>query len=118
MTDIIDTQSSNNVDFISAEEFDLENHEMGDTFHTLSEQYSKKLGIPKGGPSRKEVVMAFESAFHLVGGVPRLALWAHEHPGEFYKLYGRLLPSQSSEALGESNEMTIRHVIPRGVLDQ
>lgn len=68
--------------------------------------------------SRKEVVQAFQSAFQLIGGVTRLALWANDHPGEFYKLYSRLLPSQASPALGEANEVVVRHVIARSPLDE
>ena len=111
--------STNVVDFIPAAQFDLEyDGQMDEVFTQLSDDYRKKLRIPKGGPSRKQVVTAFSDAFHLIGGVPRLAHWANEHPTEFYKLYGRLLPSQSSEALGEANELTIRHVLPRGPLDE
>jgi len=68
--------------------------------------------------SRKEVVKAFQRAFDLIGGIPRLALWAHENPTEFFKLYARLLPSQASPALGEANEMTVIHVIPKSSLDE
>ena len=78
-----------------------------------------QLSVPKGpGVSRKQVVQAFQSAFEMVGGIQRLAIWANDHPTEFYKLYARLLPSQASEALGEKNEMTVVHVIPRGPLDR
>lgn len=42
--------------------------------------------------SRKRVERAFLNAFELIGGVPRLALWADQNPTEFYKLYARLLP--------------------------
>lgn len=67
--------------------------------------------------SRKEVVRAFQRAFELIGGVPRMAIWADANPTEFYKLYARMLPSQASSALGESNEMVVRHVIARSPLD-
>lgn len=67
--------------------------------------------------SRKDVVSAFTNAFELIGGTPRLALWAHENESDFYKLYSRLLPSQASQALGEANEIVIKHVLPRGPLD-
>jgi hypothetical protein len=36
---------------------------------------------------------AFQQAFELIGGVPRLAHWAHQNPGKFYPLYSRLVPS-------------------------
>lgn len=39
---------------------------------------------------------AFAQAFELIGGVPRLALWADRNPDKFFQLYARmlLLPSQ------------------------
>ena len=67
--------------------------------------------------TRKDVVQAFTNAFELIGGTPRLALWAHANETDFYKLYSRLLPSQASQALGEANEIVIKHVLPRGPLD-
>lgn len=36
---------------------------------------------------------AFQSAFDLIGGVPRLALWADKNPTAFYSLYSKLIPS-------------------------
>jgi hypothetical protein len=87
------------------------------TMQTLSTPGST-LTIPRNKEfNRKQVVTAFQNAFELVGGVPRLALWAHTNPGDFFKLYARLLPSQASSALGESNELVIKHVLPRGALD-
>ena len=77
-----------------------------------------QLRVPRTGDlSRKQVVNAFMNAFELIGGTPRLALWANDNPSDFYKLYARLLPSQASQALGESNELVIKHVLPRGPLD-
>lgn len=68
--------------------------------------------------SRKDVVEAFQRTFELMGGVPRMTLWAMANPTEFYKLYGRLLPSQASSALGESNELVLKMVIPATKLDK
>lgn len=61
---------------------------------------------------RADVVNAFHTAFQMIGGIPRLALWADANPGEFYKIYGRLLPSQASAELGEDTEITIQHALP------
>ena len=68
--------------------------------------------------SRKEVVQSFQSAFELIGGVPRLALWANDNPNEFYKLYGKLLPSSNSSALGEQTKLVIEMAIKPGALDE
>ena len=36
---------------------------------------------------------AFQTAFDLIGGVPRLALWADKNPSAFFSLYSKLIPS-------------------------
>lgn len=75
-------------------------------------------GIPRiAGLSRKRVMEAFQDSFELIGGVPRLAAWAHEHPGEFYRLFSKLMPSQAS-SLVQNNTMVIKHVIPPSALDE
>ena len=119
----------NEITFITAAEYEAEEkgppptdeivgNDWEATMQALA-QPNTRLSIPRNQDfSRKEVVTAFNSAFELMGGIPRLAIWAHNNSTDFYKLYARLLPSQASQALGESNEIVIRHVLPRGVLDQ
>ena len=59
--------------------------------------------------SRSEVVTAFNSAFEMIGGIPRLALWANENPTEFYRLFGKLLPSASiAEIITRSDDAPVR----------
>jgi hypothetical protein len=36
----------------------------------------------------------FQHAFELIGGIPRLAMWAHQNPDKFYGLYSKLIPAQ------------------------
>jgi hypothetical protein len=36
----------------------------------------------------------FQFAFELIGGIPRLAHWAHTNPDKFYQLYSKLIPAQ------------------------
>lgn len=36
---------------------------------------------------------AFQQAFDMIGGVPRLALWADQNPTKFYTLYSKLVPA-------------------------
>lgn len=56
-----------------------------------------QISVPRSTSfSRRNVVAAFASAFEMIGGIPRLALWAHDNPSEFYKLYGKLLPSATT----------------------
>lgn len=78
-----------------------------------------KVVVPKSPHfSRKEVVNAFHQAFDLIGGIPRLALWANANETDFYRLYARLLPSQNSSALGEQAVLRIEIAIPPSPLDE
>jgi hypothetical protein len=52
--------------------------------------YSDKL--PKPLRSQK-AANAFQNAFELIGGVPRLALWADKNPSAFFALYSKLIPA-------------------------
>lgn len=38
----------------------------------------------------------FQHAFELIGGIPRLAHWAHQNPDKFFPLYSKLIPTQVS----------------------
>ena len=86
-------------------------------FERLAEQGDlKRLALPRE-LNRRQVVHSFMDAFHLIGGVPRLAYWADSHPTEFYKLYARLLPSQATKDVAETHERRIIHAIPPTDLD-
>lgn len=74
-----------------------------------------KMNRATTGFGRAEIVNAFNTAFHMIGGVSRLALWADKNPGEFFKLYGKLLPSSSQVDLTGEQTITIQHVLPRPV---
>lgn len=76
-----------------------------------------RLSVPRE-LKRERVVHAFQEAFELIGGVPRLAHWADQSPSAFYKLYARLLPTQANQQLEHSGEIRVRHVLPRGPLDE
>ncbi len=80
---------------------------------------NEKIVVPRDPSfSRKDVVNAFQSAFDLIGGVPRLALWANEHQTDFYKMYSKLIPTGASSALGEVQDLRIAmHIVP-GPLDK
>lgn len=89
-----------------------------------AEDYDERMGIVAGTVTaiprqlnRAEVVAAFQDSFDMIGGVPRMALWAEEHPTEFYRLYAKLLPSSAAQQIGDKDEMVIRHVLPRSALD-
>jgi hypothetical protein len=42
----------------------------------------------------RNVRQQFQHAFELIGGIPRLAHWAHTNPDKFYQLYSKLIPAQ------------------------
>jgi len=42
----------------------------------------------------------FQFAFELIGGIPRLAHWAHANPDKFFSLYSKLIPAQVTGADG------------------
>ena len=66
----------------------------------LADLRQVRVAVPRNPKfSRADVVSAFQSAFELIGGTPRLALWANENPTEFYKLFGKLLPSATQVQL-------------------
>ena len=44
------------------------------------------------GVSRQTIVQQFNAVFEIIGGVPRLALWADENPAQFFAMYSKLLP--------------------------
>ncbi len=76
-----------------------------------------RLTLPRE-VKREKVVNAFHEAFELIGGVPRLAHWADQSPSAFYKLYARLLPTQANQQIGVDGEIRVRHILPRGPLDE
>jgi len=52
--------------------------------------FGKKLPPALKG---QKAANAFQQAFELIGGVPRLALWADKNPSAFFALYSKMIPS-------------------------
>lgn len=71
----------------------------------------------KDGFNRMDVVNAFQNAFEMIGGVPRMALWANQNPDKFYPLYARLMPSTSINITSEGSKLIIEHTVPSSPLD-
>lgn len=71
----------------------------------------------RDGFNRMDVVNAFQNAFEMIGGVPRLALWANQHPDKFFPLYAKLMPSTSLNISTEGNTLIIEHALPDNPLD-
>lgn len=88
------------------------------TFEIIeSQQKIPRVRRKKDGFNRMDVVNAFQNAFHMMGGVPRLALWANQNPDKFYPLYARLMPSTSINITSEGNKLVIEHTVPASPLD-
>ncbi len=123
------------VEFLPAEDFQEEKAAETERVYPDTEEYSQvaedckeltslatsgngvsRISVPRE-LKRQKVVNAFQDAFELIGGVPRLAHWADQSPSAFYKLYARLLPTTAQQQLEHSGEIIIKHVIPPGPLD-
>lgn len=56
-------------------------------------------GRPKGAPNKlghlaRENIIA---VFDRVGGIDAMTRWAGEFPGDFYRIYSRLIPGQTGD---------------------
>lgn len=100
--------------FVSEEQFG----EMGEVFSELAESGKSLTRLPRREFSRRRVLEALDEAFQLVGGVPRLAFWAHHNPTEFFKLWGKTIPAASQlDVMGQLTHI-IRPALPRSALDE
>jgi hypothetical protein len=72
---------------------------------------------PVTEPQRKKVITALNETFELLGGVPRLTLWANNpsNTGDFYKIWAR--SGQSLDVI-HSGEVIIRPSLPPSPLDE
>lgn len=89
------------------------------TLSNLANKVGSTVTVPRSPDlKRSQVVNAFHDAFQLVGGTPRLAIWANENPTEFFKLYAKLAPRQVEQETKHDGGLRIVHVLPRGKLDE
>lgn len=79
---------------------------------SLEEIAFKRTKLSK---ERTKVADAFQDAFELVGGVPRLALYADENYSEFARLYARMIPRDVD--LNVSGNINIIPALPPTPLD-
>lgn len=49
--------------------------------------------LPRKSYDKQRFLQAIHEAFELVGGVPRLAIWADQNYGDFVKVVGKTLPA-------------------------
>ena len=92
---------------------------MGETFAIMAKSRKKQLSVPRSTEFRREeVVQAFHDSFELIGGVPRLATWAHENPSDFYRLYAKLFPGNAQKSVTHDGKITVIHQLAPGPLDE
>lgn len=67
-------------------------------------------GRAKGSKNRltAQAKEAFEQAFDSIGGVKRLAEWAEKNPGDFYRIYGKLIPQPREHSGTDGQPLAIR----------
>jgi hypothetical protein len=83
----------------------------------MSDKQTAKIGKGKPGPGRKKGVpnkltqsakQAFQHAFDTLGGAQGLARWARSEPGDFYRLYARLIPVEQRLTDGNGEQLSIK----------
>jgi len=68
--------------------------------------------LPRALRSQK-AAEAFQSAFDIIGGVPRLALWADRNPDKFYPLLARMIPQTVAPVTAELPQGTLKDTFPQ-----
>lgn len=56
-------------------------------------QYAIRKRQSRSLTVKQNIIEQFNSTFNLIGGVPRLALWADKNPTAFYALYSKMIPA-------------------------
>ncbi|MCY1394487.1 hypothetical protein D3C76_497980 [compost metagenome] len=69
----------------------------------------KTGGRLKGTPNKatKEVKEALTEAFDKLGGVAALVRWGKDEPGEFYKLWARMLPHEIKQGPPQEDPLSL-----------
>ena len=78
----------------------------------ILEQFGlSKKKLPKELKGQK-AADAFQHAFELIGGIPRLALWADKNPTAFFSLYSKLIPATVKAQIDAKLEVNIKYSNP------
>ena len=81
-----------------------------------SRRLAQAINAPKA-PRKQRFLSAMDDTFDLIGGVPRLAVWADQNPDEYYKLYAKTLPTQIQASIEGKLQHIIRPALPPSALD-
>ena len=81
--------------------------------------YGKKLARRTGTKvDRDRMASGIVETFDMIGGVPRLAHWANDHPGYFYtKILPKVLPNVQDIKHGGTVNVVFHQAIPPSPLD-
>lgn len=73
---------------------------------------------PKRADRNTRLLDAIQETFEVIGGVPRMALWADTHPGDFYKLLGKQIPGMVQQLnFNGPTQINIQPALARSPLD-
>lgn len=73
---------------------------------------------PKEAKRNTRLLDAIQETFEVIGGVPRMALWADSCPGEFYKLLGKQIPGMVQQLnFNGPTQINIQPALARSPLD-
>jgi|LNFM01.1.fsa_nt_gb hypothetical protein len=101
---------------ITTIEQELRNREEAMDFQlTKLSEAKRPFRLPTKGVRRQDIQDAFSTAFELIGGIPRLAIWANDNPDKFYPLFARINSADSKQISGK---LVIEHTLKRSKLDE
>ena len=89
---------------------------VGEKIRTGGVQPGERLGgRQKGTPNKRTVQVkeALEKAFRGIGGTKALMRWAVDNPGEFYKLWVKMLPRNMTVKIDEGEDILSAEVRER-----
>lgn len=73
---------------------------------------------PKRANRNTRLLDAIQETFEIIGGVPRMALWADMYPGDFYKLVGKQIPGMVQQLnFNGPTQINITPALARSPLD-
>lgn len=81
-----------------------------------SRRLAQAIGAPPA-PKKQRFLSAMDDTFDLIGGIPRLAIWADQNPDDYYKLYAKTLPTQIQASIEGKLQHIIRPALPPSPLD-
>lgn len=110
-------EESKIVEFLTEEQYDGQ-QALETRLNDIADAPKKVLKFSRASKvTRQDVVNAFTNAFQMIGGVDRLAVWADANPGDFFKIFGKLLPPSNTDLLDGNREFVVRHILPPPVMD-